>query len=144
MNVEMWDNFDAVEEAVDEGVKSGLYKAASAELEDAEEAYDAEQTVLGQPWKPLSPVTIANKGHDTILVEEGDMRDSGFVSREDGMRVNVGFSDWKVPIHEWGTEDIPARPIVEPMRVDLAENRLTETVADSVDESLDNVGVRRL
>ncbi|WP_330633716.1 phage virion morphogenesis protein [Halocatena halophila] len=135
VNTRSWNIFDRVVEAIEDGVDDGVKQAARDELDAAEEAYDREETVLGTPWKPLSPVTIARKGHDTILVEEGDMRDSGFVEeRSDSVR--VGFSDWKVSIHEFGTEDIPPRPIVGPMRLDLKHDRLEHTVAESVEESI--------
>lgn len=133
--VQSWERFDAAVDAVESGIDNGLVKAAEDELDAAEDAYDKEQTVLGTPWKPLSPVTIRKKGHDTILVETGDMRDSGFVDEGDD-EVRVGFSDWKVPIHEFGTEDIPARPIVGPMRRDLRHNRLKDAVGESIEESL--------
>lgn len=142
-SVRSWERFDAVVDAVESGVDDGIVQAAHDELEAAEEAYDKEETVLGTPWKPLSPVTIRKKGHDTILVEEGDMRDSGFVEEGDDV-VKVGFSDWKVPIHEYGTEDIPPRPIVGPMRTDLRHDRLSEAVAESVEESLDDLSFTRV
>lgn len=136
MPVTSWERFDAAIGAVESGVDDGIVHAAKDELDAAEKAYDKEQTVLGTPWRPLSPITIRKKGHDTILVEEGDMRDSGFVEERDD-EVRVGFSDWKVPIHEYGTEDIPPRPIVGPMRTDLRHDRLAESVFESVEESLD-------
>lgn len=133
--VRSWERFDAAVDAVESGIDDGLVKAAENELDAAETAYDKEETVLGTPWTPLAPYTIWKKGHDTILVETGEMRDSGFVEEKDD-EVRVGFSDWKVPIHEFGTEDIPARPIVGPMRDDLRQNRLRPAVADSIEESL--------
>lgn len=143
-SVNSWDVFDEVADAVEAGIDDGLVQAAEDELDAAETAYDKEETVLGMPWKPLSPVTIAKKGHDTILVEEGDMRDSGFVEEgEDAVR--VGFSDWKVAIHEYGTETIPPRPIVGPMRIDLKHNQLRSAVGEAIEESLEelsSVGVR--
>lgn len=142
-SVRSWERFDEVVDAVESGVDDGIVQAAEDELEAAEEAYDKEETVLGTPWKPLSPVTIRQKGHDTILVETGDMRDSGFVDEGDD-EVRVGFSDWKVPIHEFGTEDIPARPIVGPMRTDLRHDRLSDTVAESVEESIDDLSFTRV
>lgn len=141
--VRSWEVFDEVVDAVDAGIDNGLVRAAEDELEATEKAYDKEETVLGTPWKPLSPYTIWKKGHDTILVEEGDMRDSGFVDADapDGS-VQVGFSDWKVSIHEFGTEDIPPRPIVGPMRLDLKHNRLADAVFESVEESIGTLSVR--
>lgn len=142
-SVNSWDVFDEVADAVEEGIDNGLVQAAEDELDAAESAYDREETVLGTPWKPLSPITIARKGHDTILVEEGDMRDSGFVEEgEDAVR--VGFSDWKVAIHEYGTEKIPPRPIIGPMRRDLKHNRLRSAVGEAVEDSLEELSAMRV
>lgn len=135
--VRMDESFDRAYDRVMEAADDALETTANEELEASEDAYDQEETVLGTPWKPLSPVTIAKKGHDTILVEEGDMRESGYVDKRTGeSAVNVGYSDWKVAIHEYGTENIPPRPIIEPMRIDLKENTMLDTMREEVRESL--------
>lgn len=36
----------------------------------------SESSPSGLPWEPLSPVTVARKGHDTILVDSNTMRKS--------------------------------------------------------------------
>lgn len=143
-SVRSWQIFDEIGDAIEDGVHDGLVQAAEDELEAAEQAYDNEEDVLGRPWKELSPETIRKKGHDTILVESGVMRASGFVKDNKATdTVRVGFNDRKVPIHEFGTEDIPARPIIEPMRLDLRHNRLRSAIADSVGDSIGTVSVRR-
>lgn len=133
----MSESLDEAAEEIREAADNALSNVAEGELEKSEDAYDNEKTVLGTPWKPLAPETIRKKGHDTILVEEGDMRDSGYVNDHNNeLVVDVGYSDEKVAFHEFGTEDIPARPILEPMRIDLKEGTMLNSMAASMRRDL--------
>ena len=81
-------------------------------------------------WTPLSETTIAQKGHDTIYVETGFLRDNLKVRKvrapKNGLTYFIGADAWT--IHkpsglkfsdlmiylEYGTEKIPARPLIRP------------------------------
>jgi len=75
-----------------------------------------------EPWPALSPSTISKKGHDKMLVETRQMRDS-IEWRKSGKTVTVGIHS-DAPdnramialIHEHGAPEagIPARPFIYP------------------------------
>lgn len=81
-------------------------------------------------WTPLSDATIAKKGHDTIYVETGFLREHLKVRKvrapKNGLTYFIGadawtkhapsglkFSDLMIYL-EYGTEKIPARPLIRP------------------------------
>lgn len=76
---------------------------------------------LGKPWAPLSPPYLRWKikhGFDPrILIQTGEMRDS-YVSRpmsvEDYRRKEASFGsdDPKAEFHQYGTRNMPARPVL--------------------------------
>lgn len=91
----------------------------------------------GKPWQPLSPVTVARKGHDQPLVLTNEMRSSllieGHVNHVGGTAnrgLVFGTSDEKASIHQHGGGRIPARPFVG-----LTEQR-TDAIANAVADSL--------
>lgn len=95
----------------------------------------------GSPWPPLSPVTVAAKGHSTILVDSGALRASltqpggpNNVAAASHRGLIFGTADHKAGYHQTGTSKMPARP-----PVGLTEQRLDsicEAVADTVIEAL--------
>lgn len=89
----------------------------------------------GTPYRPLSPVTIALKGHDRALYETGAMEASligsgdGHIEDVTNDSVTLGTAHEKrgrpvAAIHQFGEGRIPARPFVgvnEDMVDDAAE-----------------------
>ena len=80
-------------------------------------------------WTPLSPKTVARKGHDTIYVETGSLKNGIKVRRisspAKGYSISVGCNPWTknskgdklsdILIYlEYGTSKIPARPLLRP------------------------------
>lgn len=80
-------------------------------------------------WTPLSQSTVSKKGNDTIYIETGYLRDNLEVRRVRsttfGVTLFIGASAWKTHPSgekfsdimiwlEYGTETIPARPLVRP------------------------------
>lgn len=99
----------------------------------------------GQPWPPLSPVTIAKKGHATILVETTHMRESLKIGQPDNVIdfgstgggqvfLTFGTSDRKAGYHQFGTSRIPARPFVGVTEKQPTE--LAEMIADDAVRSM--------
>ena len=109
-------------EKLQEKVKDGpglevMTNVGQAAMEDIEERF---RTRGYGTWVPLSPVTIARKGHDTILVDTGNMRGSVGISTVTSKSVTVTVpyggkdNDVAIPIvHQLGTGKVPQRKIVE-------------------------------
>lgn len=89
--------------------------------------FSAEGSAAG-PWRPLRPFTIAERrrkgfpGAHPILVQTGRMRDSfvragapnhvdRFTAAADGWALEVGSASELARKHEFGEENVPARPI---------------------------------
>lgn len=107
---------------------------------DHEGFFDREASPAGLPWKPLSPLTIAAKGHSTILVDTGEMKNSvtvkghpNAIQRIAGNELVWGTRDPKAAKHQYGI-GVPQRSFVgfTPNRVDGA----AEEIATSVVEQL--------
>lgn len=82
-------------------------------------------------WAPLAEATVKKKGNSTVYVETGDLRRNAFKVRQlksskKGSSFFVGANPWTRHIPsgqqmnivltelEYGTDKIPARPIVRP------------------------------
>ena len=77
----------------------------------------------GEPWAPLAASTIARKGHDTPLVDTGELHDSIEVTAkhqhaEIGVKSAIGASGKDIgDIAVWmefGTVHVPPRPFMGP------------------------------
>ena len=105
--------------------KAKLYENGDMILERIKGHIDAQDL----PWTPLSQQTIQRKGHDTIYVETGFLRDNLEVrkvkSTTYGVTLFAGASAWKrtpkgVKLSdlmiwlEYGTSRIPPRPLIRP------------------------------
>ncbi|MGC1272582.1 MAG: phage virion morphogenesis protein [Planctomycetaceae bacterium] len=95
----------------------------------------------GVAMAPLSPVTVAKKGHDRPLVETDAMRQSllqsGHPEHLGGTShrgLVFGTSDEKATIHQHGTKRIPARPFVgwTEERVDDAANKMADHLVEAL------------
>ncbi len=69
-------------------------------------------------WAPLSDATETEKAKsgypvDSPLLRTGEMRDS-IKHETDGLEAIVGATDKKMEYHEFGTNTIPARPVIGP------------------------------
>jgi len=109
-------------------------------------AFDGQREPGGSPWAPLSPVTVAKKGHSTILFETGALKAS-LVTVGGPNNINAvasrgslfGTSDEKALFHTEGTSRMPARPPVGTNDEDV--DGLTESLADhAVDGLIFKVG----
>lgn len=85
------------------------------------------QDAHGQPWEPLAPSTVEQKGHSTPLIETRQMIDSADyeVNRDDLTAViTIDDEEEKVLAHEYGVPEqgIPARPVLEPTRELIADD----------------------
>ena len=134
--------FAEMQVAFDEADYTGLLRQEEQEIAQDHASYFAQaRAANGQPWPDLSPVTVAKKGHATILVDKGDLRRSlidpagpNHVGEVFERGLSFGTADPKAPYHQRGTSRMPARPPVglTPERVtDIAEG-----VADTVVELL--------
>jgi len=97
----------------------------------------------GQAWEKLADYTIFKKGHDTILVESGELKASltGGGTPNSYREVMAGVGDTKAVLlfgtdveyahwHMTGTSKMPARPMVGV--TDQYVDRLAQDVADIV------------
>lgn len=106
-------------------------------------------------WKPLSDVTIQIKGHSQVYVDSGWLKDNLDVRRMKTSplksTVYVGASPWKTHkpsgkkfsdlmiMLEYGTEDIPARPLVRPTWEEM-EKEIKEGWRDMFRKFIDTKG----
>lgn len=115
-------------------------KPLQAISDDLEEQHDKMfqegREASGEPWKPLKPRTISNKGHGIILFEFEDLWKSLVGNTEDSIReiheqeMTWGTADPKARFHQEGTAHMPARP---PVGIsDETLDRAAEHVADHV------------
>ncbi|WP_114576709.1 hypothetical protein [Saliphagus sp. LR7] len=136
MPVQRTDNLDEAQAAIEGALSTGLHEAAQAEKENVEKNWDKNRDALGRPWKELSPITILNKGHASILEESGDMRGANFVRRTGPFSVVLGNSDSKIGIHEMGTETVPQRPVIQPalthLRTELLQSTLVRRISRAI------------
>lgn len=130
------------EEAIKEAARDGLERGAEDELQKIDEGFETGTDALGRPWEPLSAETIRRKGHDTILVDRGDLRQSFGVTRE-GNRVYLHSDSPIIGYHEWGTRTIPRRPILGPARADLKESTLPEVIGSEIRNAIVQLSVGR-
>jgi phage gpG-like protein len=62
-------------------------------------------------WVPLAESTLARKAADTPLYETGELQDS-YEHNSDRHEGYVGSDNPKAEWHEYGTQNIPARPVL--------------------------------
>lgn len=111
-----------------------------AMVEEIDKGFDKGQDAMGNKWAPLSASTIARGGNSTILVQDGTLRDSFnyHVDNKD-LKVTVGSSDPKVIYHEYGTKDIPKRPIMGPAATWAHEKLITPMGKETIGSAIDGV-----
>lgn len=66
-----------IQPAVEMNMKREDWRPISDAMESEHEKYfDRAASPAGEPWEPLAPFTVAKKGHATILIEDGILRQS--------------------------------------------------------------------
>ncbi len=100
----------------DPDLEGALAAIGQALVEKVEQGFEREADPYGEPWKPLAPSTLEKrrkKGRGAkILQDTGVMRRSlnwRLLGRD---AVAVGFADRKAIWHQFGTDRIPARPML--------------------------------
>lgn len=143
-----FDNTDRVIKALAVGIRSGLEVMGEQATDEIRQSFDSGRDPTGVPWAPLAESTIRNKGHDTILVDSGEYRDSFSHDVTGGVGVGPigGSAMLKITTdsevakwHEFGTSRMPARPIMQPTArwlnkrgVDRFEDHLQAAVTSAV------------
>lgn len=82
-------------------------------IESHQERFKLEVAPDGTPWDPLAPRTITKKGKDTILQQQGTMRDT-LAYQLSGDELTFGTNLIYGATHQFGREadGIPARPFI--------------------------------
>ena len=132
------DRMDQQLEKISQALQDGpgldrMTEVGQAAMADVDARFD---TAGYGTWVPLSPITIARKGHDTILIDTGNMRASVGISDVKPTRVTVTVpyggkdNDPAVPVrHQLGLgTNLPQRKIVD-VTPQLLE-RLTPIILD--------------
>lgn len=108
-------------------------------------AFEQERTPAGEPWAPLAGSTVAAKGDSTILQDTGDLRESFGTqvtwSPTGEKRLTIYSTDEKLRFHEFGTETMPARPIMVPLARHLSRNALDTELTQAVETAERAAGI---
>jgi len=126
--------------ALDEAQEEYLEHMGKAILKQIDMGFEKGTDPLGRTWEPLDPETVARKGHDDILIESGDLRDS-FVYEVDETEnaVAIGSNSPLIDFHEFGTADIPRRPILQPASIWAEEKLIVPMGKDVIGDKIDKV-----
>ena len=128
---------DAVLVALRAGLSESLDDLGKETVEKIEEGFDRGTDALGRQWEPLAPSTIQQKGHATVLVEEGDLRESfDYDVQSSTLTLEIYSDDPKARYHEFGTERMPKRPILQPA-FKWAQTQGLGTVETTINDKLD-------
>ena len=123
-------NTSEVLAALAAGIPAGLAEMGKDGMDQIDKAFDSGRDPMGAPWAPLAESTLRQKGHDTILVDTGDYRDSFEmnVTTSAGLGPTGGSGILEIASesdvakwHEFGTSRMPARPVLQPTARWLAE-----------------------
>lgn len=134
--------FSTLQSNSDQFAFGETFEAISDSLVKFHQSFFANQSSPGgDRWAPLSPITIARKGHATILVETDSMRRSVAGRRHQDHiesfstnEMSWGTKDEKAAFHQYGTSRMPARPFVG--WSDESIDSAVELVADAAVEQL--------
>lgn len=135
----------AYQQALQAAVAGALREVGDEALEIIDQSFERERTPTGTPWAPLAPATVERKGHDTILVEEGDLKES-FDTEVQFSPLNkklvVYSEDEKLKYHEYGTVNMPRRPIMGPLARRLNDDVLPDELETAAIAAETQAGVR--
>ena len=110
-----------------ENPASALSEIGDMLIASTKQRFETKRAPDGAPWAPLSPVTVARKGDDNILVREGNLSGQ-FAHEVSGNRLVWGSTLHYAATHQFGARqgaygktrrgapipwgDIPARPFL--------------------------------
>ena len=135
-------NFDELQDALDDGLADGLERLHGRVLRDLLQNMAKGQDALGNPWQPLAPETVAAKGSATPLIDESRLiSDINAASQVDRAALEgiIGTNlDYAKP-HELGAPEqgIPRRPIFAPagdLAAELSEEELSVAIGEAIEE----------
>lgn len=139
-----YNNIPAYKSALKREMADQLERTGKQALRRIDEGFARGQSPTGEAWAPLAPPTIAGKGHSRILIEHGVLRDSfnaSLTKRGDSHSLTVFSTDEKLKFHEFGTETMPKRPVMEPLGRWLDEDALGDNVRDALENAEERAGV---
>ena len=118
------------------GLSNGMVDAAEKEVAHAEKSLDNDVDATGRPFVPLAESTIRKKGHASILYEKGDLRNAFFYRRTGPLSVALGNTDPKTALHVYGTERMPARDFITPMKTHLGQEVLWDSLSSEIRKAI--------
>lgn len=126
-------------------VAGALRNVGDETLDAIDEGFEQGTTAMGEPWAPLAPATIEQTGPE-ILIDTGEMRDS-FTSTVEwspmgDKKLIVSSDDEKLKYHEFGTETMPRRPVMEPAARYIQREALPDELEDAAKNAEDVANVR--
>jgi hypothetical protein len=74
------------------------------------EQWNTESDPYGEPWEPLAESTKKAKGHDTILIDTGELAAGTMAVPRAGAGIDLVSLDYG-QYHQTGTTRMPRRPI---------------------------------
>lgn len=110
-----------------------LEKVGEATVEQIQQGFDKGEDALGRSWEPLQ-----DPDSGEILVDTGTLRESiQFQVDEDSKDVAIGSDVEYIAYHEFGTETLPRRPILQPAATWM-EGTLSDPLAEkAIGEKID-------
>ena len=141
--------FVGIQLAYDENVRPKVEELLESQMDELEKDhkryFDKSESSAGNKWAKLAPATIARKGHDTILIDTGQLvrsltqRGSNYSIREffrgaEGTGLLFGTGVPYATFHMTGTSRMPARPEVglTPDRIEDFETKLGDIVVEQI------------
>lgn len=136
-----------VDSSIVDTMKEQLMESAELVKEEFPNHIDAQDL----DWSPLSPSTIAKKGHDKVYLETGELHDAFKVEvmndnnrrfrlfigvKNDDIHKASGLSYARLLSYlEYGTDRIPPRPFIEPVWEEV-EPVLRDLVSDAFESAI--------
>lgn len=135
-------NFDELQDALDDGLADGLERLHGRVLRATIQNMAQGQDALGNPWQPLAAETIAAKGSSTPLIDESRLiSDINAASEVDRTALEgiIGTNLEYAKPHELGAPEqgIPRRPIFAPagdLAAELSEDELSVAIGEAIAE----------
>lgn len=119
---------------LDEAQEEWLEHMGEAMVEQIDQGFEKGEDALGRPWEPL------RDDSGNILIESGEMRDSiDYQIDEEENAVAVGSDVEYIEHHEFGTGNLPRRPILQPAMIWAEEKLITPSGKDKIGDRLDQV-----
>lgn len=139
-----YNNIPAYKRSLQREMRDQLERTGKQALYRIDQGFAKGQTPTGENWAPLAPGTIRGKGHSRVLVDTGKLRDSFdamLTERGDTHTLTVFSTDENLKFHEFGTETMPKRPVMEPLGRWLDDDALGGNIEDAFENAEDRAGV---